>query len=132
MKLEDARSAYEALSGKASDIVRQLSLAAVALVWVFKTGTGTSFVLEPRLRKGIAFVFAALFLDLLQYLVGTATWHIYFRHKERTQTGAEDEFRAPSRINWPTWTLFWMKAAAMLISYGWFILPFLIGKIATG
>jgi hypothetical protein len=128
MKLEDARSAYENLSRTASDIIRQLSLAAVALVWVFKTGSGSSFALEPQLRQGLLFVFAALFFDLLQYLVGAATWHIYFRVREREHTGSKQEFEAPVWINWPTWTLFWMKAAAMLISYGVFILPFLIKK----
>jgi hypothetical protein len=67
-------------------------------------------------------------LDLLQYLVGTASWHIYFRKKEREPARNEEEFEAPVWINWSTWTLFWMKAAAMLLAYSVFILPFLIRK----
>jgi hypothetical protein len=38
MKLEDVRAAYETLSGKASDLVRQLSLAGVGLIWVSSLG----------------------------------------------------------------------------------------------
>jgi hypothetical protein len=55
MKLDDAKSAYEVLSGNASDIIRQLSLAGVGLVWIFKSGFGTSFVLEARLLEGLFF-----------------------------------------------------------------------------
>lgn len=128
MILADAKSAYEALSGKASDIVRQLSLAGVGLIWVFKISSGTSFVLEPKLVRALFFIFLALSLDLLQYLAGTATWHIYFRKKEREHTGDEEEFDAPSWINWPTWILFWAKSAAMVIAYSGFILPYLIKR----
>jgi hypothetical protein len=128
MKLDDAKSAYEVLSGKASDIIRQLSLAGIGLIWVFKIGYGTMFVLETKLIQALFFIFLALFLDLLQYLVGTATWHFYFRKKEREHTRTEEEFKAPTWINLPTWTLFWIKAAAMLIAYSVFILPYLIER----
>jgi len=103
----EAKSAYEVLSGKASDIIRQLSLAGVAWIRVFKVSLGTSFLIEANLLRGLFFIFLALFLDLLQYLVGTATWHIYFRKEEREHIGREVEFEAPAWMNWPTWTLFW-------------------------
>jgi hypothetical protein len=126
MKLGEVQNAYEALSGKASDIIRQLSLAGIGLIWLFKTSLGTSEQLDPRLLRGTFFIFLALTFDLLQYLIGTATWHIYFRKKEREQTTEEEKFEAPEWINWPTWTLFWMKSTAMVIAYAIFILPFLI------
>jgi len=128
MTLEDARNAYEGLSGKASDIIRQLGLAGVGLIWIFKVSSGTSFALEPKLLRGFFLIFLALTLDLLQYLVGTATWHIYFCKKENENVGRAKEFKAPRWINLPTWTLFWMKAAAMFAAYLVFILPFLAEK----
>ena len=129
MVLGDAKKAYEDLSSKASDIVRQLSLAGIGLIWVFKVSAGTStFALEPPLLRGMAFIFLALFFDLLQYLVGTVTWYLYFRKKENANTKSDAEFLAPARINTPMWILFGMKAAAMFVAYSCFILPFLIRK----
>jgi hypothetical protein len=63
MKLGDARAAYEALSGKASDIVRQLSLAGVGLIWLFKTGTGSPATLDIHLLRAALFIFLALLFD---------------------------------------------------------------------
>ena len=36
MKLKDAREFYYFNSGKTSDLVRQLGLAGIAVVWIFK------------------------------------------------------------------------------------------------
>jgi hypothetical protein len=127
MKLEDARGAYESLSGKASDIVRQISLAGVALVWVFRTTTSVSIPtisLDPRLLRAAVFIFIALLFDFLQYLLGTIIWFVYFRYKENKRTKASDEFLAPPQLNWPTWSLFFLKSAMMLIAYAVYIIPF--------
>ena len=128
MILGDAKKAYEDLSAKASDIIRQLSLAGIGLIWVFKVSAGSSFVLEPKLLRGLAFIFLALFFDLLQYLVGTVTWYLYFRKKEKENVASDAEFTAPDYINLPTWILFGLKAAAMFVAYSCFILPFLVKK----
>jgi len=128
MTLNDVRDAYEGLSGKASDIVRQLSLAGVGLIWIFKSGAGASLSLEPQLMKAAFFIFLALFFDFLQYLVGTTTWFVYFRYKERRGTSPGDEFLAPPQLNWSTWTLFYLKAAAMLVAFGYYLIPFLAAK----
>lgn len=128
---EKVKDAYEALSGKASDIVRQLSLAGIALIWIFKIGPDSSPVIQAPLLRAALFIFVALFLDLLQYLVGTAMWHIFFRWQERRDISPNKVFDAPVWMNWPTWTLFWLKAVSMAIAYGLFILPFLFKKFVA-
>jgi hypothetical protein len=62
---------YE-LSGKASDISRQLAFAAIAVVWLFKTDTPTGQITIPPdlIWPGILIV-AALAADLLQYVAGS-------------------------------------------------------------
>jgi hypothetical protein len=125
------KGTYEELSGKASDIVRQLSLAGIALIWLFKVGKDASPVLDTQLVRAALFIFCALSLDLLQYLVSTAMWHFFFRLKERNHTSPDEEFEAPIWMNWPTWTLFWLKAASMVIAYAFFILPFLVRKFGA-
>ena len=131
MRLEDARSAYETLSGKASDIVRQMSLAGVGVIWLFKSTAGTSISLERPLLKAALFIFLALLFDLLQYVFGTITWFVYFRHKERQGTEEDAEFLAPPQLNWPTWALFYLKTGMMLIAYVCYILPFLVSKFGA-
>jgi hypothetical protein len=128
MKLGDARQAYEGLSAKASDIVRQISLAGVGVIWVFKSGT-TSFSLDPLLLKAAFCIFLALALDFLQYVLGTTIWFVYYRQKENQGTKDDSEFLAPKQINWPTWTLFYLKSTLMLIAYGRYILPFLTSRL---
>jgi len=96
MKLSSAREAYEVLSAKASEIVRQLSIAGIALIWLFKSGSTTNPVLERGLLQAALFIFLAITLDFLQYLAGTVIWFMYFRHKEKRGTTEEDGFEAPS------------------------------------
>jgi hypothetical protein len=130
MKLEDARGAYEALSGKASDIVRQISLAGVGLIWIFKS-PGATFSFDARLVRAALFIFLALLFDFLQYLIGTSIWFVYYRYKERKHTHESHEFLAPSQLNWPTWFLFFLKSAMMVIAYAWYIIPFLVSKLQS-
>lgn len=131
MKLENARDAYESLSGKTSDIVRQISLASVGLIWIFKSGTGTSLSLDPLLLKASFFVFLALLCDFLQYILGTTIWFVYYRYKERKGTKEADEFLAPPQLNWPMWAVFYLKSAMMLVAYICYIIPFLASKLAA-
>jgi hypothetical protein len=130
MKLSDTKAAYEALSGKASDIVRQLSLAGVGLIWLFKTETASAAMLDIHLLRAALFIFLALFLDFLQYLFGATIWFVYFRYKEKKGTTEKNEFEAPASLNWITWALFYLKATFLLIAYVGYIIPFLASKFA--
>ena len=131
MQLSDARSAYEGLSGKASDIVRQLSLAGIAIIWLFRAGSDKAPVIDQSLLRAALFIFLALFFDLLQYLIGTAIWFLYFRYKEKHGASEKDEFLAPEKLTWPTWILFYLKSSMMLVAYGACIIPFLVKKFVA-
>jgi hypothetical protein len=78
MQLGDARSTYETLSGKASDIARQLSLAGIAIIWLFRVGSDKAPMIDRNLLRAALFIFLALFFDFLQYFVGTIIWFLYF------------------------------------------------------
>lgn len=132
MTLGDIRNAYEALSGKASEIVRQLSLAGVALVWLFKSGQPDSPKLAGPLVRAALFFFLALVLDFIQYLSGTAIWHIYFSHREHQGEKLEDEVSAPVQLSWPTWIIFYAKSLTVVFAYAWYVIPFLAQKFTTG
>jgi len=128
MQLSDARSAYETFSAKASDIVRQLSLAGIATIWLFRVGPDKAPVIDQSLLRGALFIFLALLFDLLQYLAGTVIWFLYFRHKERHGTSETEEFVAPEKLTWPTWILFYLKSTMMFVAYAVYIIPFVARK----
>ena len=130
MTLDDAKGAYEALSGKASDIMRQLGLGGIALIWIFKADSGKGPVLDKTLIHAAVWIFVAIICDFLQYAVGATIWFYYFRHKEKQEIKDDTTFKAPPGLNWPTWALFYVKSALVLIAYAFYIIPFLVCKFA--
>lgn len=117
MKLKDARDAYYFYSGKASDVSRQLALAGIALVWIFKVGDATVLTIPADLmRPALAFVLTLL-LDILQYGIGALIWGGFARQRERDSVGDDAEFLAPRQLNWPTVTLFWAKLILISVGY---------------
>ncbi|HKQ07931.1 MAG TPA: hypothetical protein VJ464_22585 [Blastocatellia bacterium] len=124
MKLEDSRENYYFFTGKVSDIVRQLGLAGIGLVWVFKIDVGGRPVVPPDLATAAKWIVIGLGFDLLQYVYGALAWGIYNRYKEKSDIDVDTEFTAPPQINWPTNTFFWLKVGAILTAYV-YILKFL-------
>ena len=85
MKLEEIRKAYEDLSGSLSSVVRQINFAGIAIVWIF-VGKETETVSVPQhLYNACTFLVISIILDVLQYLVGTFSWHMcyLFKHKKK-------------------------------------------------
>ena len=117
MKIADARSAYEALSAKVSDIVRQMGIAGIALAWLFRSGEPSTPTVDQHLLRAMVLIAIALVADFLQYLSGTVIWYYYFRYKEKLNTGIEDEFLAPDYINVVQWVLFFAKSVLILLAY---------------
>jgi len=131
LKLEDTRAEYYYFTGKVSDIVRQLGLAGVAIIWVFKTESeGKKTIPEGLVPAGVL-ILLGLATDLLQYAAGTIIWDRFNIKKEneleekRTEKEAHGEdydpeaedFSAPSSINDLTKTLFWVKFLLMFLAY---------------
>src|SRR5690348_10062346 len=109
MKREDLRQAYYDLTAKVSDITRQLALAGIALVWLFKSENHGHTQVPPPLLLPATFAVAALALDLTQYIYASAAWGIFNRLQERRGVTSDVEFSAPPFVNWPTLVFFWSK-----------------------
>jgi hypothetical protein len=115
--LAEARESYYTLSGKASDVVRQLGFAGIATIWVFKSEwRGVVAVPGALLVPGLLIV-AGLFLDLLQYLIATVLWGAYTRRQERGGMKPGELITAPAAINWPANACFYLKIALILAAY---------------
>ncbi|MDX2041851.1 MAG: hypothetical protein SF097_11400 [Acidobacteriota bacterium] len=128
MKLKDARENYYYYSQKTSEITRQLGLAGIALIWVFKVDSGGRQSVPLELVRPAWLIVLGLTLDFLQYSLASVVWGIYHRHKEKVGIGEDAEFLAPTSINWPTILFFWSKIIVMGIAYV-YLLRFLANKI---
>lgn len=128
MKLKDARDFYYFNSGKTSDLLRQLGLAGIAVVWLFKYDVLGVPKIPPPLFAPLVLIVLGLALDLLQYAVATGIWGIFQRTKERAGVGEDAEFKAPQHLNWPALAFFWLKVASIGGAY-YFLLAHLARTI---
>ena len=115
--LAAARESYYELSGKASDAVRQLAFAGIAVIWVFKSErNGVVSVPEELLLPGLLIV-AGLFLDLLQYVLAALLWGRYARGQERRGAAPDQALAAHPAINWPALACYYLKIVLVLAAY---------------
>jgi hypothetical protein len=117
MKLKDAREIYYFHSGKTSDLVRQLALAGIAVIWLFKYEVIGVPKVPVQLLVPLVLIVLSLAFDLLQYTVATSIWGVFQRAKERVGLGEDAEFLAPLLLNWPALAFFWLKVASICAAY---------------
>lgn len=130
MKLKDARENSQYFAGKLSDIVRQLGLAGIAVIWTFRVQRGGQGFVGEEFELPAFGIVVALGLDFLNYAVATALWAGFHWYKELwRKVGESTDFKAPRWINWPATACFWGKAVAMLLS--WLFLLAALSKQVT-
>ena len=117
MKLADANESYQFYSGKASDISRQLSLAALGIVWIFKVDHAGASTLPHALLLPSLLAVSALTVDLLQYVYGAIVWGWIRRREEKIHRGPEVDFFVRREVNWPTIGFFFLKIALTATCY---------------
>jgi len=121
MKLKDARDLYYFYSGKTSDLVRQLGLAGIAVIWIFKNEVQGIPKIPEALALPLILIVLGLALDLLQYTVATSIWGVFQRHKEKSGVGEDVDFLAPKQFNWPTILFFVLKAVSIIVAYAYLL-----------
>ena len=124
MKRADAHKAYQDLSDRASQNVRQLGIAALAVIWIFHPSDSPDLRFPTVLLKAGCFAVAALAADFLQYAYGTAAWGLLHRKKELAGVAPDEDFKAPRSINWPSTLLFWLKTLAIVVTYIYLLIYF--------
>lgn len=121
MKLKDARENYYFYSGKTSDLVRQLGLAGIAVIWIFKYEVQGIPKVPEALALPLVLIVLGLALDLLQYAVATSIWGIFQRQKEKNGVGEDTDFLAPKQFNWPTIAFFVLKVLSIIAAYAYLL-----------
>ena len=89
------------------------------MVWIFRGNTPNGAVIPERLLCALGLFVLALSFDLLQYIAGVITWQTFCQYKERSLEKPEDnpELTAPSWVNFPAMTLFWLKILSVIVAY---------------
>ena len=128
-KLQEYRDAHYTNTGKVSDNVRALSIAAIGIVWIFKSQNADgSYEIPEQLYYPVLLVFIAMAFDFIQYVYGSIAWGVFFRLKENNEVNEDSELYAPPSINWPTYILFYGKV--IIIGFAYFYLTsFLIESV---
>lgn len=129
MKLKDALENYYVFTGKASDVLRQLSFAGIAIIWMFKLQAGGQTKIPEALILPASLFTGALAFDLLHYVLASAMWGGFIRYLEqRKKVFRNKQFKAPRWINWPGNMFFVLKAICASAAYV-LLLRFLLGAL---
>ena len=132
MNLADYRAAYYELSGKASDVARQLAFAGIALIWIFHPNGANPIAVPALLVWPAALFICGLGFDLLQYMAGAFIWGAFQRYHEK-RLGPENKkaLAAPAYFNWPGILFFWSKLLFVLAAYG-MLLKYVVSVLQSG
>jgi hypothetical protein len=137
MRLSEFKKVGENYTGKASDIVRQLIFAGIAIIWVFKNKQEGQDTLDPFLIIPLLFLCLALIADLFQYIYGGHVWGKYYREQEAiaikeykldNTKPIDPDHKAPKNKSKPIRALYTLKIWLTCIAFT-FIIYFLIRHI---
>lgn len=113
---------YEYFTGKASDIIRNLAFAGIAIIWIFKTtSTDGSLKIPIILIIPLIWLVITLALDLCQYIVGGLIWFIYYRFIEseikKGKISENDDIKAPGILPAIIHLFYFSKLASIVVAY---------------
>ena len=119
MTLDDLWADVRELTGKLSEVARQAAYAGFAVIWIFKTGTETSYHLDRSLILAGTLLALALACDLAQYAVT-----VWLRRRnaraEELLHGVDyngDDLTLPLNINRGPYAFFALKVALVAAGY---------------
>lgn len=117
MKLSEIRTAYEDLSGKLSDINRQLCFAGFAIIWIFNKSKENIAVPEELYLPALLFC-GSIFFDILQYTFSSLSWYLYYWHKKDKNVNDDENIVAePEKLNVLPWICFICKIVLLIWAY---------------
>lgn len=117
MKLSEIREAYEELSGKLSDVNRQLAFAGIGIIWIFKISDNNTTSIPNELFTPLLALIISLSIDLLQYLIQTFTWYFYYLYKHLQDSNEDQEVNEPEYLNCIPWLFLLFKVVALITAY---------------
>lgn len=128
-KLEDYKKTYQQSTAKASEITRQLALAGIAIIWLFKiTDSNGHETISNEFIYPLCFLIATLGLDLMQYVIKGLIWYIFYKYYEH-RIEKNNDIKAHEGLPIIIHLLYWTKIILLIMAYYklFFILRDMIG-----
>jgi len=123
MILKDIQEDYYFFTGKVSDLTRQLALAGIAVIWIFRNPDLQTNLIPDKLISPLVFLGLALSFDLLQYVYQSAAWALFYGYHRRIKHKKDDtEIDENAKLNIVSWIFFGLKVGFTIVAY------LLIGK----
>ncbi len=101
---------------KAGEIVRQLGLAALATVWLFRSSSSVAHGIPKDFRLAAILVIVALGIDAVHYAVGSGFWGWKTYRSE-----GKDEAASKKRTLLLMFIFVLMKIAFMVVAYAFLL-----------
>jgi hypothetical protein len=116
-KLKDLKEDFYAFSSKTSDITRQLALAGIAIIWIFKISSAQKIELAPSTVPILKLLIVSLLLDFCHAFIPSITYGILSNGHRKN--GKTDESEVAYSLWWtlPEWFFFIAKIALLLWAY---------------
>lgn len=125
MKINDVARAKDLFTGKASDVVRQLAFAGIAVIWLVRADK-SPHPIPPYLVPVLALFSIALACDLLQYTIASLIWSVFYRKKLSENLAENTDFEEPAWLPLPGYVLFTLKVITAVVAWVW-LANYLIG-----
>lgn len=130
--LQHYRETYYSFTEKVSTNVRNLSISAIGIVWIFKIQDHYGgYDIPAALYLPVILVLSAMALDFAQYLYASVAWGIFFRRKEKQGVTEDQELDASIYLNLPSSVFFYGKVLLIAPAY-FFLVKFLMVSVHWG
>ena len=112
------REDYEFFTGKVSEIVRQLNLAGIAIIWIFRVGKEAGGIqYSPSLKWSLGLFVLSLTFDLVQYVYQSIVWGLLNTYYFQKHQDEEKNVEVSGTWNYIALIFFWFKAAFTIFAY---------------
>ncbi len=122
IKLSELRNEFYEYSKKTSELFRNLSLAGIAIIWIFKKDSiaASEYIinLPIELLLGLKYFISALAIDFLHAFVPSIILGIRSELEDFKKTNDQKEIELSFNWAFPTWIFFLAKISLMF--YGFF------------
>jgi hypothetical protein len=115
--LQDYRETFYTFSGKASDLNRQLALAGIAIIWLFKKDNLSGLSIPRELLWPGVLIVLSLGLDMLHYVVASVIWRYFYRSQEKAGVDEDKVLTHETYLEWPIYFFFSAKIIIVLAAY---------------
>lgn len=115
--LEELKNDFYEFSRKTSENVRQLALAGVAIIWIFKIEVGGKIAIPNQLIDSLKFFIYTLSTDFLHAFIPSIIYGVYQTYLKSKGKQDKEAVHFPSYLTIPAWTFYILKIVFLLFAY---------------